>query len=1702
MEQSRRGCRLRVLAAVAIATLGVVTASSETPVEAAVVRPFSLDYNAEVFGDFIKIGNGSSVCPGLTAPTDPFGEPKSTCATAQAASYTAAGGINDSYYMQWADVDESAATFSSSSASVTIPPGASVAFARLTWTGDTGTIRLADGTVSPAPGCNTRQFLAGAGTAVLPSGTPESTATRITVGAGSEVAISPQVISRDSLANVPNSQPQFYVAHADVTAQLSTATSGTPTTVTVGNVWTPQGFGCYSGWSLTVVYSYPAPDPTYAPSKREIFLYDGHVRQSSADPTTTVTLSGFRAATTDVRVGLTAGEGDFNISGDRFSINGVNVTEPSGGSTTNFFISNADGEVSPNVARNLSIDAKSFAVSSIGVGDTSAQLGFSTSGDTYVATSLVMSVLVPALYIEYSAVGGGPFQAGSTVTYVVTAVALATNSSNSLVSVPTVADCDRDLGTLLAGVPVVYTCTGAAPADSFTSTATLTGTSDFGDPMTVSATEEVAVAHPHISITKSADKASYVTGDDIVFTVTVTNDGDTTLTNVTVTDDKTPGCDTTIASMAASASTTYTCTATAPIAGGSNTVNVTATDPFNAQTTATATSEAPTYGSVSGKVFSDRNNSGTVDADDSGIAGVTVTLNGTTANSTPVMLSTTTDSSGSYSFTSVVEGTYEVTETQPAGFDDGTDSIGTAGGTLGSDSVSAIELAQGVDGTGYNFAERPSSSISGRIFVDPDTNGSFGGTDTGLAGITVTLTGSDADGHAVLITTTSAAGGVFTLDDLRAGTYTVTAAHPVGYADGIDTAGTSGGTLSPPNAITLVNLANGTDATGYLFPENIASLTGAVFIDTDGDGSQDNGEPGIAGVSVQVTGAAEDSSAVDITVVTEADGTYAVTGLLAGTYTISETQPVDFIDGTDTAGTAGGTPTSPDDVTGILLEAGSTGTGYVFGELPATLSGTVFHDANNDDSYSIPDLPITGVSVRLVGTSTGGTAVDVTVQTDVAGIFEFTNVRAGTYTLSETQPTAYGDGTDTVGTAGGTHAGTDTFESVIIGAGTEKGGYLFAEASGSLSGTVYVDSDGDASLDSGESGIADVVVTVTGTDVNSNPVVQAIMTGSTGTYTFDDLLAGEYTITETQPAGYADGLDTIGTASGTLSPADGISAIALTPGSDATGYLFGETLSSVSGTVFVDKDGNDTLDSGEAGISGVAVQLVGIDDNMESVDVVTATDEDGVFVFDNVLSGSYSLVETQPMGYDDGNETAGTSSGLAAAPDSIVEIILASGFGATGYTFAETTGSLSGLVFDDVDGDDVLDAGESGISGVTIDVSGTDANSAPVSRSTVTASDGSYVVAGLLSGTYVVAETQPAGYTDGNVLLGSVGGTLGADVVTGVTLEPGVDAVDYSFTEHHDTIGDRVWMDDDADGVQDAGEHGIAGLGVVAYDSNGHEIASTVTGADGGYSFGGLAAGEYRIGVEHGDTLAFTHPDQGTDATDSDVDWVTGRTGPVTVDFTPGAASHRADVDAGLIERHDDISVTIGSSHNSVTVGESVTTTITSRNNGNSVVANAVMTIDIPSGFQSITVTSPGWDCTVTGQHVECTTGRATMPGEDFAGIQIDAVAMAASEGTVTVSLALHGGLVDVDTSNNNAAAGIAVVAAPVATTVPATTEPATTVVTPVTDPAPVVTTPLQAPPGELPETGTNVLSLVFTAGAALVAGLMIITTRRRRARS
>src|SRR5262249_42466195 len=73
--------------------------------------------------------------------------------------------------------------------------------------------------------------------------------------------------------------------------------------------------------------------------------------------------------------------------------------------------------------------------------------------------------------------------------------------------------------------------------------------------------------------------------------------------------------------------------------------------------------------------------------------------------------------------------------------------------------------------------------------------------------------------------------------------------------------------------------------------------------------------------------------------------------------------------------------------------------------------------------------------------------------------------------------------------------------------------------------------------------------------------------------------------------------------------------------------------------------------------------------------------------------------------------------------------------------FAVARHSLSGFVYNDVDNDGVRDAGESGLEGVTVTLTGTDYLGAAVSRTAVSDLTGAYRFDAMLAGNYTVTET-------------------------------------------------------------------------------------------------------------------------------------------------------------------------------------------------------------------------------------------------------------------------------------------------------------------------------------------------------------------------
>lgn len=190
-----------------------------------------------------------------------------------------------------------------------------------------------------------------------------------------------------------------------------------------------------------------------------------------------------------------------------------------------------------------------------------------------------------------------------------------------------------------------------------------------------------------------------------------------------------------------------------------------------------------------------------------------------------------------------------------------------------------------------------------------------------------------------------------------------------------------------------------------------------------------------------------------------------------------------------------------------------------------------------------------------------------------------------------------------------------------------------------------------------------------------------------------------------------------------------------------------------------------------------------------------------------------------------------------------------------------TPASISGYVWHDANEDVVFDSSENGIENVLITLTGTDIFGATINQTTETNQQGFYAFSGLNPGDYVLTETQPSAYTSTGAIVGSLGGVLnGTDAINTIPVQSGDQGVHYDFGEDFGvSIGNRVWLDTDANGVQDGGEAGIEGVLVYLYrdtdDNNAltpgvdEYIGLDTTDAAGIYGFDSLPEGDYIVQI-------------------------------------------------------------------------------------------------------------------------------------------------------------------------------------------------------------------------------------------------------------
>ncbi|MBN8456578.1 MAG: carboxypeptidase regulatory-like domain-containing protein, partial [Verrucomicrobia bacterium] len=753
-------------------------------------------------------------------------------------------------------------------------------------------------------------------------------------------------------------------------------------------------------------------------------------------------------------------------------------------------------------------------------------------------------------------------------------------------------------------------------------------------------------------------------------------------------------------------------------------------------------------------------------------------------------------------------------------------------------------------------------SIGDRVWQDLDGDGVQDAGEIGIAGIDVF---ADSNNNGTWETgepkSTTDANGNYLLKGLVAGTYTVRvdpvdiAAANIGYGttydlDGIGTAN-----------VAVVTLASAQDRTDADFGYRVgASVGNRVWVDRDGDGVQENGEPGINGLRVYMD--LDNDNTYDVgepNTITSNDGIYYIGNLNAGTYVVR--------------------------VDTTTLPTGANQTFDLNGALDHEASVTLVsaeHRGDLDFGYrgtlSIGDLVWNDVDAN--GTRVTYNVIDGRIDINNDALVDGNDDGTlGGVTLINGRLDLDGNGSIGAGDAG-------VFQGITVIAGV-------LDTDGS--GTVNTSDDLSAGV-ADEAGLSGVRVFI---DSNGNGVFDATEANATanvrGIYSITNLFNGTYTVivdTTTLPASYVQTYDL-------NSPTTDHKATVTLSGASRTDVDFGyRNDATIGDLVWNDRDNDGVRDAGEPGIQGVIVYLDTDADSVfdQGVERFAITDLNGYYLIENLPSGTYSVrveFSTLPQGstatYDlDGVGTVHSASRTLTTSENAINVDF-------GY---RSTASVGNFVWNDADADGIQDVGESGVNGVRVylDINGNGAFDSATEPSSTTNSSGAWLIDGLTAGTYTAridVSTLPAGYIQTFDLAGALDHAATFALSSNQTRTD----VDFGYTQRV-TIGDFVWSDANANGQQNAGETGIAGVAVTAFDASNDTIAgTTTTDSNGLYSFN-LMPGTYYLVFGTPADYQRTLQDRGADATDSDISLAAGRTANVTL--TGGQTNNT--IDAGFYQ--------------------------------------------------------------------------------------------------------------------------------------------------------------------------------------------------------
>jgi CshA-type fibril repeat protein len=798
-----------------------------------------------------------------------------------------------------------------------------------------------------------------------------------------------------------------------------------------------------------------------------------------------------------------------------------------------------------------------------------------------------------------------------------------------------------------------------------------------------------------------------------------------------------------------------------------------------------------------------------------------------------------------------------------------------------------------------------------------------------------------------------------------------------------------------------------TDSSSYIgkeAPIELGALGDKVWLDIDRDGIQDSGEPGISGIKVKLL----DINRVEVAKSkTNQNGNYFFENLEPKEYRVLFELPKGY---RVTKQNQGGdntkdSDTNPNGQTALItVVAGEEIDSIDMGiyQAPAKLGNRVWYDKNENGIQDGDERGIAGIEVKLYNHSDNLIA---TKSTDNHGIYQFGDLAPNKYYVKFVVPNGYTISPRDTGNNDSKDSDADSLgktDTVTLVAGEEDNSLdmgLFQKLV-KLGDKVWYDADKNGIQDSGESGIKDVKVELYRAD---GEFVSQTMTDSSGLYMFDGLIPDKYYIVFTPPTGYVisnkdqGGDDT----KDSDANSDGRTSIfTLESGKDNATVDMGLYQQRVSfgNFVWLDTNHNGIQDEGENGVKDVNVTLFGTNGAVASM----MTDENGNYLFTGIAPGDYyAEFRLLPSGHilapkNEGDDREKDSDVYKNAKKRFVtkETTLIAGQNSLEWDMGiyktvcpPSKAVLGDLVWNDVNKNGIQDIGESGIEGVKVALY--NYNTDEKIATTTTNENGNYEFTSIDIGEYYLIFEIPTGYfvslqdqADSDALDSDTNAEGRTDVIT---LQAGKinSSVDMGLHQKGSTVGDRVWYDENSNGIQDEGELGVNGVSVVLKDLADTTVDSTVTNASGEYHFTNVNVGTYTIEFSNlpADYI-FSHQDQGGDDTkDSDVN-----SDGVTESFSVAGASNIVTIDAGI--RRYDMPSSSGDIAQGVS-GDAVSVDVLS-NDTTGTYNFDLSTLKITTTIDGAIVSEDGRTITVAGEgiwRVNLATGAITFtPEEGFSG--------------------------------------------------------------------------------------------------------------------